>query len=125
MKAWLADPKECIEVFYVPAYCPQLITDEWLNAALKHNIGSKVAPRSKAELEAIITAHMWTTEIAKENACAIRTYPTRHAESLLAQDHEINRCRPLHNATTGSISVCEMILSYCEVAHSPLVSSVA
>jgi transposase len=50
VKAWLADKKDKIEVFYLPSYSPELNPDERLNADLKHAIGSKV-PAHQSETE--------------------------------------------------------------------------
>lgn len=58
VKAWLAEHKDQIEVFYLPSYSPELNPDERLNADLKHAVGSKVAARTKAKLKAAATAHM-------------------------------------------------------------------
>lgn len=66
VKAWLADRKEQIEVFYLPSYSPELNPDERLNADLKHGIGSKVAARTKARLKVAATAHMQMIEANPE-----------------------------------------------------------
>ena len=50
VKAWLAENREQIEVFYLPAYSPELNPDERLNADLKQVIGSRVPVRSKDRL---------------------------------------------------------------------------
>lgn len=62
VKAWLAERKDKIEVFYLPSYSPELNPDERLNADLKHAIGSKVPARTKAKLKAATTAHMQMLE---------------------------------------------------------------
>jgi transposase len=66
VKAWLADRKAQIEVFYLPSYSPELNPDERLNADLKHGIGSKVAARTKARLKAAATEHMQMIEANPE-----------------------------------------------------------
>jgi transposase len=58
VKAWLAERKKDIEVFYLPSYSPELNPDERLNADLKHAIGSKVPVRTKAKLRAAAHEHM-------------------------------------------------------------------
>jgi transposase len=58
VKAWLAEHRHDIEVFYLPSYSPELNPDERLNADLKHAIGSKVAVRTKARLRAAADEHM-------------------------------------------------------------------
>lgn len=50
IKAWLAENKAEIEVFYLPSYSPQLNPDERLNADLKYALGSTVAMRTKFKL---------------------------------------------------------------------------
>lgn len=40
--AWVVNNKERIELFYLPAYSPDLNPDEHLNADLKYGVGSKV-----------------------------------------------------------------------------------
>ena len=50
VKAWLAENKATIEVFYLPAYSPDLNPDERLNADIKHVIGTRVPVRTKDKL---------------------------------------------------------------------------
>ena len=42
VKAWLAENKDKMEVFYLPSYSPELNPEERLNADLKHVIRAKV-----------------------------------------------------------------------------------
>ena len=58
VKAWLAQHKQNIEVFYLPSYSPELNPDERLNADLKHALGSRVQVRTKDKLKQVTTAHM-------------------------------------------------------------------
>lgn len=58
VKAWLAEHKADIEVFYLPSDSPELNPDERLNADLKQVIGSKVPVRTKAKLRAAANEHM-------------------------------------------------------------------
>jgi transposase len=58
VKAWLAEHKNEIEVFYLPSYSPELNPDERLNADLKHAISTKVPVRTKAKLHAVASEHM-------------------------------------------------------------------
>lgn len=71
VKAWLAERKEQIEVFYLPSYSPELNPDERLNADLKHAIGSKVPVRTKAKLKAAATEHM---QMLEQNPNRVRSY---------------------------------------------------
>ena len=58
VKAWLAQHKEQMEVFYLPSYSPELNPEERLNADLKHRIRSKVPVRTQAKLHAAAVDHM-------------------------------------------------------------------
>lgn len=58
VKAWVAERKEKIELFYLPSYSPELNPEERLNADLKHVIRSKVPARTKAKLRDATTEHM-------------------------------------------------------------------
>jgi len=58
VKAWLAQNKEQMEVFYLPSYSPELNPEERLNADLKHVIRTKVPVRTKAKLQAVACEHM-------------------------------------------------------------------
>ncbi len=58
VKAWLAEHKRAIEVFYLPSYSPELNPDERLNADLKQAVGTKVPARTKAKLRASADEHM-------------------------------------------------------------------
>jgi transposase len=58
VKAWLAQHKEQMEVFYLPSYSPELNPEERLNADLKHVIRNKVPVRTKAKLQAAASEHM-------------------------------------------------------------------
>lgn len=66
VKAWVADRKDQIELFYLPSYSPELNPEERLNADLKHTIGSKVPVRTKAKLKAAAVTHMNMLEKSPE-----------------------------------------------------------
>ena len=57
-KAWLAEHKAQIEVFYLPSDSPDLNPDERLNADLKHTLGSRGQTRTKDQLKQAAQAHM-------------------------------------------------------------------
>lgn len=61
VKAWAAQNKLDIELFYLPNYRPGLNLEKRLNADSKHAIGSKVPVRAKAKLRAEATEHMTHT----------------------------------------------------------------
>jgi len=55
---WVAAHKEKIELFFLPAYSPDLNPDEHLNADLKQGVGSCTPVRTKANLKTSATNHM-------------------------------------------------------------------
>ena len=58
VKAWVAERKDQIELFYLPSYSPQLNPEERLNADLKQEMGKLVPVRTKAKLRDAASAHM-------------------------------------------------------------------
>ena len=55
---WLQKHRSRIELFFLPAYSPDLNPDEHLNADLKQGIGSKIPSRSKKELAKATEDHL-------------------------------------------------------------------
>lgn len=49
--AWVEARKEQIELFFLPAYAPELNPDEYLNGDLKQQLKTGRAARTQAELE--------------------------------------------------------------------------
>ena len=62
VKAWVAERKDQIELFYLPSYSPQLNPEERLNADLKQEMGKLVPVRTKAKLRDAASAHMMMLE---------------------------------------------------------------
>lgn len=62
VKAWVAERKDQIELFYLPSYSPQLNPEERLNADLKQAMGKHVPVRTKAKLRDATSAHMTMLE---------------------------------------------------------------
>lgn len=58
VKEWLEQHKKMIEVFYLPAYSPELNPDEYLNCDLKAGVHSGVPARNKKELKNKTSQHM-------------------------------------------------------------------
>jgi len=58
VKEWLEEHKKMIEVFYLPAYSPELNPDEYLNCDLKQGVHSGKPARSKEQLEKKTSEHM-------------------------------------------------------------------
>ncbi|MCO4087686.1 MAG: IS630 family transposase [Limnohabitans sp.] len=66
VKAWVAERKEQIELFYLPSYSPQLNPEERLNADLKQEMGKRVPVRTKAKLREAANEHMLMLEKTPE-----------------------------------------------------------
>jgi transposase len=58
VRAWLAERRRRIEVFYLPAYSPELNPDEGLHADLKQAVTGKPPARSRPELKRRVINHM-------------------------------------------------------------------
>lgn len=71
VKAWLAERPDQIEVFYLPAYSPELNPDERLNADLKQQLGSRIQARSKDKLKSLAT---WRLQQLQQQPERIKTY---------------------------------------------------
>ena len=86
VKAWLAEHRDQIEVFYLPSYSPQLNPDEMANADLKQSV-TKLAPaRTKLQLvegglEASAqraAAARTDPQVLRARACALRGLSSMH-----------------------------------------------
>ena len=62
VKAWVAERKEQIELFYLPSYSPQLNPEQRLNADLKQQMGKRVPVRTKLKLREAANEHMTMLE---------------------------------------------------------------
>ena len=58
VKEWLEEHKAMIEVFYLPAYSPELNPDEYLNCDLKKGVHSGKPARNKKQLKDKTRKHM-------------------------------------------------------------------
>ena len=58
VKAWVEEHKDQIELFYLPAYSPDLNPDEYLNNDFKRNVNKEHIPENKDELQANTEAFM-------------------------------------------------------------------
>lgn len=58
VSAWVNENKERIELFFLPAYSPDLNPDEHLNSDLKNGIGAKIPSRSKKNLSMAADNHL-------------------------------------------------------------------
>ena len=71
VKAWLEKHTEQIEVFYLPAYSPELNPDEYLNCDFKQGVHSGKPARSKDQLKKKVTSHM---RMLQKKAARVRKY---------------------------------------------------
>jgi transposase len=55
---WLQENKQKIELFFLPAYNPELNPDEYVNNDVKTTVRSKPAPRNQEELEGNVRSYM-------------------------------------------------------------------
>lgn len=58
VKEWLKEHQKMIEVFYLPAYSPELNPDEYLNCDLKAGVHSGLPARNKNQLKSKASMHM-------------------------------------------------------------------
>jgi transposase len=58
VKAWLVEHTDEIEVFYLPAYSPELNPDEYLNCDLKAGVHSLAPARDNKQLKDKVISHM-------------------------------------------------------------------
>ncbi|MCG8029941.1 MAG: IS630 family transposase [Candidatus Thiodiazotropha endolucinida] len=58
VKEWLQGKEDQIELFYLPAYSPELNPDEYLNCDLKAGVHSGPPARSKGQLKKKVISHM-------------------------------------------------------------------
>lgn len=71
VKDWLEQHKGMIEVFYLPAYSPELNPDEYLNCDLKAGVHSGQPARSKKQLKEKTSTHM---RMLQRNPARVRKY---------------------------------------------------
>jgi transposase len=71
IKQWLQKNIDRIELFFLPAYSPDLNPDEHLNADLKQGVGSRAPSRSKKNLKSAAENHL---EMLRNSPNRIRTY---------------------------------------------------
>jgi transposase len=58
VSAWREENTERIELFYLPSYCPELNTDEYLNADLKARMNAGEPVRHAAHLKGKVISHL-------------------------------------------------------------------
>jgi transposase len=58
VQAWMAQHREKIELFYLPAYAPEHNPDEFLHSDLKRSLGRRPAAKDKAVLESRLRSYL-------------------------------------------------------------------
>lgn len=76
VKAWLARHVAKIEVFYLPAYSPDLNPDEYLNCDLKAGIRSAAPARNQADLAGKVQSHMRMLQKRPERVAKYFKHPS-------------------------------------------------
>ncbi|OMH36183.1 IS630 family transposase [Motiliproteus sp. MSK22-1] len=81
--AKLARHVEKIEVFYLPAYSPDLNPDEYLNADLKAEIRGAAPARNQADLAGKVQSHMRMLQKRPERVAKYFKHPSIHCATLM------------------------------------------
>ena len=80
VKAWMAEHKTEIEIFYLPSYSPELNPNEMANADLKQAVTTLAPARTKLQLVKATSRHLRSVQRKPER---IRSYfqhkPVRYA----------------------------------------------
>ncbi len=71
VKEWLKGKEDRIELFYLPAYSPELNPDEYLNCDLKAGVHSGMPARSKGQLKKKVISHM---RMLQKKASRVKKY---------------------------------------------------
>jgi transposase len=71
LQNYLAENKDKIEIFYLPAYSPDLNPNEHLNADVKNGVGTRAPKKTKGELRAAAEAHL---KMLSKTPCRIIKY---------------------------------------------------
>ena len=75
VKGWLEEHKERIEVFYLPAYSPELNPDEYLNNDLKQTIASDGVAITQGELDAQVSVSLFMLSIRSHRISSFFRHP--------------------------------------------------
>ena len=76
VKAWLAQHRAQIKVYYLPAYSPELNPDEGINGDIKRSVTTKPPARSRAELKRNLICHMRKLSRLPERVRSLFQHPT-------------------------------------------------
>jgi hypothetical protein len=73
---WLAEHATQIEVFYLPAYSPELNPDEGVNGDLKQAVTRQPLARSRPELKRSVISHMRRLSKSPQRVRSLFRHPT-------------------------------------------------
>ena len=76
VRDWLAEHAAQIEVFYLPAYSPELNPDEGVNGDLKQAVTRKPPARSRPELKRSVVSHMRSLSKSPQHVRSLFRHPT-------------------------------------------------
>jgi transposase len=76
VRDWLAEHAMQIEVFYLPAYSPELNPDEGVNGDLKQAVTRKPLARSRPELKRSVISHMRSLSKSPQRIRSLFRHPT-------------------------------------------------
>jgi transposase len=76
VQAWVAEHRERIELFFLPAYAPERNPDEFLHADLKRSLGRRPAVRDKAGLESRLRGYLRRLQRQPDRVRAFFQAPT-------------------------------------------------
>jgi transposase len=76
VEAWVAQHRDRIELFFLPAYAPEHNPDEFLHSALKRSLGRRPAVRDKAGLESRLRGYLRRLQRQPERVRAFFQAPT-------------------------------------------------
>ena len=70
------EPNKSVEVFYLPAYSPELNPDEGVNGDLKQAVTRKPLARSRPELKRSVISHMRSLSKSPQRLRSLFRHPT-------------------------------------------------
>ena len=76
VKAWLAQHRSQIKVYYLPPYSPELNPDEGINGDIKRGVTAKPPARSRAELKRNLICHMRKLSRLPKRVRSLFQHPT-------------------------------------------------
>ena len=76
VKAWLAQHRSQIKVYYLPSYSPELNPDEAINGDIKRGVTAKPPARSRAELKRNLICHMRKLSKLPKRVRSLFQHPT-------------------------------------------------